>query len=68
MKVYYEQVSADMVSTFTPGQGRYSFKSMSDMNSTLSSEYGDSLELVDLTPELYRSMLASGDFDGYEPA
>lgn len=63
MKVYYEEVSAEEVSTFTPGQGWYSFKSMPDMSSTLSAEFGDSLELIDLTPELYRSILASGEFE-----
>ncbi|EKM18596.1 TPA: hypothetical protein P0E23_005330 [Vibrio harveyi] len=67
MKVYFEQHSPDMISTFTPGQGWYTFKSMSDMTGTLSMEHGNALELIELTPELYNSMLASGDFDGYEP-
>ncbi|WP_342651946.1 hypothetical protein NM449_00080 [Vibrio metschnikovii] len=68
MKVFYDEISPDMISTFTPGEGWYTFKSMSSMTSTLNSEHGDALELVELTPDLYNKMMASGDFDGYEPA
>ncbi|GLO60943.1 hypothetical protein MACH09_14510 [Vibrio sp. MACH09] len=65
MKVYYDVHSEDMISTFTPNEGWYTFKSLSDMQDTLSRQYGDDLELIVLTPELHKSMLEAGDFDGY---
>lgn len=68
MKVFYDEISPEMISTFTPGEGWYTFKSMSDMTGTLNAEYGDALELIELTPDLYNTMLDAGDFDGYEPA
>ncbi len=68
MKVYFDEISSEMVSTFTPGEGFYTFKSIKDMRNCLESEHGDDLELIELTPELYNSMLKAGDFDGYEPA
>ncbi|BDR16319.1 MULTISPECIES: hypothetical protein [Vibrio] len=68
MKIYYEQVAPDMISTFTPGEGWYTFKSMDMMHASLGSEFGEQLELIEFTPEMYESMRQSGDFDGYEPA
>ncbi|GLO60950.1 hypothetical protein MACH09_14580 [Vibrio sp. MACH09] len=65
MKVYYDVHSEDMISTFTPNEGWYTFKSLSDMQDTLSRQYGDALELIVLTPELHKSMLEAGDFDEY---
>lgn len=67
MKIYYEIFSPDHISTFTPGDGWYTFKSVSCMEASLQSEYGDELEMIEFTPELYRSMTDAGDFDGYEP-
>ncbi|EJP3281888.1 hypothetical protein NU207_000834 [Vibrio parahaemolyticus] len=68
MKVFYDEISHDMISTFTPGEGWYTFKSMDMMEASLTAEFGDSLELIELTPELYDEKLAAGDFDGYDPA
>lgn len=68
MKIFYDEISPEMISTFTPGEGWYTFKSKSDMTGTLNAEYGDALELIELTPDLYNKMLEAGDFDGYDPA
>lgn len=67
MKVYFDEVSPEMVSTFTPGEGFDEFKSISEMKAILSAEHGDELELIELTPELYAAMYDSGEFVGYEP-
>jgi hypothetical protein len=68
MKVYFDADMPDMVSTFTPGLGWYTYKSVSDMQSTLNAEYGEALDLIELTPDLYNKMREAGDFDGYGPA
>jgi len=67
MKVYFDEVSPEMVSTFTPGEGFDEFKSISEMKAILSAEHGDELELIELTLELYAAMYDSGEFVGYEP-
>ncbi|WCE32638.1 hypothetical protein [Vibrio sp. SCSIO 43137] len=67
MKVYYDASCEEMISTFTPDEGWYTFKSLGEMHQVLSFEHGDDLELIELTPELHKSMLDAGDFDGYEP-
>lgn len=68
MKVYFDADMPDMISTFTPGFGWYTYKSIFEMKSSLSAEYGGSLELIELTPELYNTMLEAGEFVGYDPA
>ncbi|MGR5238157.1 hypothetical protein [Vibrio alfacsensis] len=68
MKIYYEQISPEMISTFTPNEGWYTFKSMSIMLASLRTEFGEQLELIEFTPEMYENMRQSGEFDAYEPS
>ncbi|KIN11316.1 hypothetical protein SU60_08210 [Vibrio mytili] len=68
MKIFYDEISPDMISTFTPGEGWYTFKCKDMMIASLTAEFGDALELIELTPDLYNTMLDAGDFEGYEPA
>lgn len=64
--VYYDEVSPEMISTFTEQDGFYTFKSWQELKTTCSMDYGE-YELVELTTERYNEMLDAGIFEGHEP-
>ncbi|MCQ1056917.1 hypothetical protein LRP52_02380 [Photobacterium sp. ZSDE20] len=65
-KVYFDEVTPEMISTFTEQDGFYTFKSWEALKVSCATDYGD-YDLVELTPELYNEMLDSGMFEGHEP-
>lgn len=66
IKVYYDEVTPNMISTFTHQDGFYTFKSWVELRNTCAADYGD-YELIELTPKLYNEMLESGAFESHEP-
>ena len=65
IKVFYDKISEEMISTFTEIDGFYTFKSWQDLINSCSSDY-EQYELIELTSELYNKMYNDGIFKGHE--
>lgn len=68
MKVFFEIINHELVEVFIPDVGFSEFTGSHAIDLMLSKmlgRYGCSLELVELTDDLFDEMLDSGQFEGY---